>query len=252
MTPSIRPALAAIALAAAAAAHADPAPVAVYTFANTLGSSVAGAPALSAVDPLGASGFVTDTVFGQAQTVYQFVGNASPVLEQAGLTLDVSSLLAGHADNYSVEMVFKFTERPNAWRRILDVQNRQSDNGFYVDPSNNLDIYPVAGGAGFTNGVYHDVFLVNDHGMATFYLDGSQKTTAQTTVMNLDASQTMGFFLDNVVAGGQGEYSSGSVALIRVYDTALTAPPPPVPEPAPFAMLAAGLAVLGWATRRRA
>jgi len=103
----------------------------------------------------------------------------------------------------------------------------QSDNGFCVDPSNNLDIFPVAGGAAFTNDTYHDVFLVNNRGVVTFYLDGSVQATAATSVMNLDPSQTMNFFLDNVVAGGQGEYSSGSMALIRVHNEALNAVPPP-------------------------
>lgn len=228
------------------------APVAVYQFNSTLSSSVGGAPSLVAVDPLGRGGFVTDTVNGGAATVYTFGGTNQPTTSQGGLTLDVSSLLAGHYDDYSVEIVFKFTERDGAWRRILDVQNRQSDNGFYVDPSNRLDIYPVASGETFTNNVYHDVFLVNSKGSATFYLDGGQATTVQTPVMNVDANGVMNFFIDNVVAGGQGEYSSGSVALIRVYDSALTAPPPPIPEPGTWALLAAGLAVIGGVARRRA
>ena len=37
-----------------------------------------------------------------------------------------------------------------------------------------------------------------------------------------NAGLGMNFFLDNVVGGGQGEYSSGSVALIRAYNTVLT------------------------------
>ena len=111
--------------------------------------------------------------------------------------------------------------------------------------------HPVAGGAPFSNDVYHDVFLVNNAGVVTFYLDGSAQATVTTNVMNLDSSRTMNFFLDNVVAGGQAEYSSGNIALIRLYNEALTAVPPPVPEPATLTMLLAGLGVLSATGARR-
>ncbi len=243
--------IAALTLAATATmnATATPAPVAQYDFNSNFASSVAGAPALVETNPLGTSGFGTDTVFGTSRTVYNFNGNTTPS-EQGGLSLDTSGLLPSNS-TYSVELVFKFTEHENAWRRIVDVQNRQSDNGFYVDPSNNLDIYPVAGGAPFSNNVYHDVFLSNDNGVVSFYLDGSAQATVVTPVMNIDASNTVNFFLDNVVAGGQGEYSSGSIALIRFYDVAIADNIPTVPEPGTYALLFAGLGVVGWAARRR-
>jgi hypothetical protein len=148
-----------------------------------------------------------------------------------------------------VEIVFKFTEHENLWRRIIDVENRQSDRGFYVDPANKLDIYPVIGGATFSNNVYHDVFLTNNNGTAKFYLDGSVQATATTHVMDIDSNNRMSFFLDNVVGGGQREYSSGSVALIRIYNEALNAPP--IPEPETYAMMLAGLGVIGFLARRK-
>lgn len=234
----------------AAGAHAATAPVAVYTFQNSLASSVAGAPALVAVDPLGQSGFVTDTVDGTPTTVYSFSGLRSPTSSQAGFTLDVSGILAGQYTQYSVELVFKFTERENAWRRIIDVSNRSSDSGFYVDPSNRLNIFPVASGNPFANDAYQNVFLVNDQGTATFYLDGASKTSVNTTVMNVGSHGLMHFFLDDNAV--PGEYSSGSIALIRIWDTALDAPPPPIPEPGTWALMAAGMALVAGAARRRA
>ena len=234
------------------AAMAAPDPVAVYNFNNTLASSVAGAPSLVKVDPSGQSGFGTDTVFGSTQTVYNFVGTTAND-NQSGFTLNTTGLLS-NLGIYTVEMVFKFTERENAWRRIFDVENRQSDNGFYVDPSNHLDIYPIGGGSSFTNGVYHDVFLSVNNGSVSFYLDGSAQATVLTNQM-ADSLNIMTFFLDNVVAGGQGEYSSGSIAQIKLYNAALGAteipPVPSVPEPQTYALMLAGVGALLVAARRR-
>jgi hypothetical protein len=255
MACTLKAVLSAASLAFAAHAMAAPAPVAEYLFGNSFASNVAGAPSLVAVDPLLTSHFATDTVLGNSRTVYQFNGTTAND-QQAGLTLSTAGLISNNAI-YSVEIVFKFTEHENAWRRIVDVQNRQSDNGFYVDPSNNLDIYPVAGGSAFTNNVYHDVILSNSADGAAFYLDGGAQATALTSVMNIDANNRINFFLDNIVAGGQGEYSSGSVALIRLYDVALapvdvpTTPTIPVPEPETYLLYAAGLALVGTVVRRR-
>lgn len=236
--------------ATALSAQAAPAPVAQYDFNNTLASSVAGAPALTVTDPLGLSGFITDTVFGASKTVWSFQGQPTPLTDQAGLTLDTTGLLTSN-DVYSIELVFQFTQGEGAWRRIVDVSSRQSDNGFYVDPSNNLDIYPVAGGAPFTNDTYHDVFLVNNAGEVTFYLDGSAQATVTTSVMNIDSSNNINLFLDNVVGGGLGEFSNGSISQLRLYNAALTAPPPPVPEPPITVLMAVGAAAIALRLRRR-
>lgn len=228
-------------------------PVASYHFNNTLTSSVPGAPALIATDPHGTSGYGTDTVFGNSQTVYNFIGTPDNA-GQAGLTLNTTGLLTSNSV-YTVELIFKFTERADAWRRIVDVQNRTSDNGFYVDPSNKLNVYPIGGGSPFSNNEYHDVFLTNDNGTVKFYLDGSAQASLLTSVMDIDASNLINLFLDNVVGGGQGEYSSGSIALFQLYNEALGAdvipPVPGVPEPQTYALLLVGLGVVAAATRRR-
>lgn len=234
----------------AGAAFAAPVPVATYNFNNTLTSSVSGAPALTVTDPGGTSGFGSDTVFGVMQQVYNFVGTSDNA-GQAGLSLNSTGLLTSNSV-YTMEIVFKFTQGVNAWRRILDVEGRQSDNGFYVDPSNNLDIFPVAGGSPFSNDEYHDVFLVVNNGSASFYLDGSAQATVNTSIMDANLN-AFNFFLDNVVAGGQNEYSSGSVALINLYDAALNATEigGAVPEPGSLALLVPGLVGLAAIRKRR-
>jgi hypothetical protein len=246
------------------AAKADFSPVATYTFQNSLAAQQSGVASLSAVDPQGASGFVTDTLYGQTRQVYAFNGNTPPA-EQAGLSLTTTGLVA--SDNYSVEMVFSFSQNPNAWRRIIDVQERTSDNGFYVDPANNLDVYPVAGSSAlFTENTYHDVVLtVASGGTVVGYLDGVQQFTTTTAVMNINnPDNLMNFFLDNTVGGGQGEYSSGQIGLINLYNNVLTADQvardavnpfvgsSTVPEPSSLLMVgSAGLIGLGLKLRTR-
>jgi hypothetical protein len=235
---------------------------ATYEFGNTFAADEVGAPAIVPVDPLGLSGFGTDTVFGVTRSVYSFAGSASPTTDQAGLTLDTTGLV--DPEHYSVDMVFELNDRVNAWRRILDVQNRQSDNGFYVDPSNNLDVYPVSGStAAWSNGVYHHVVLTVDGTAVVAYLDGTSQFSTTTALMDLDfdpasnPNAVLGFFLDNVVAGGQGEWSSGSIALARLWDGVLTADEasslaanPFVPEPGALAIASPAVLLLG--RRRRA
>jgi hypothetical protein len=256
--------LACLCLAGAAGWAGAATPVATYQFNNTFAANEAGKPALTATDPLGTSQFLTDTVLGSSRSVWAFNGNASPPAQQSGVTATTTGLIS--PQSYSVDMVLELLSGNNGWRRLIDVQNRQSDNGFYVDPSNNLDIFPVSGSsAAWTNGVYHHVVLTDNGTQAHAYLDGVSEFTTNTTIMNLDAdavnnpNRLMGFFLDNVAAGGQGEWSNGRVSLIRLWDGVLTpqeaqtlANNPFVPEPSGVMLLGLlGCGVAGWQRRRK-
>jgi hypothetical protein len=254
--------LAAVGAISIGAANAFAIPIAAeYTFNNSFASSVGTAPALTVIDPLGLSGFRTDNVFGVNRTVYDFSGNPN---QQSGLALDVTTLMSD-SNSYTVQMQFMFIQREGGYRRILDSQNRASDDGFYVGPGNTLVVYPFGGSTPFTNNVYHDVVLANDNGNVSWYLDGGAQNLQLTGAMDISAANMLNFFLDNTGGGGAGEYSSGSVALIRFFDRALTADqvgalppvvipdldPTQVPAPVPLALLAPGLFALAAARRRR-
>jgi hypothetical protein len=72
-------------------------------------------------------------------------------------------------------------------------------------------------------------------------------------------------FLDNVIAGGQGEWSKADIAVANFYDGVMTQPQvdafnvnptalpgaPGVPEPSAWAMLIAGFGAAGAMLRRR-
>jgi len=127
------------------------------------------------------------------------------------------------ANDYSVRMVFELTDRDGAWRRILDVQNRQSDNGFYVAPGNQLNVYPITGGGtAFTTAKYEDVVLTDGGGIVNAYLNGNLAFSATTGVMDINnAGNLMNFFLDNTVGSGIGEFSNGNIAYVGLYSGVL-------------------------------
>ena len=196
--------------------------VAAYTFNNTLAAVEAGVAPLTPVDPLGLNSYQTATVFGTSQTTYHFDGQATPVTDQGGLDFDTAGLLPS-ANNYSVEMVVELSGA-TGWRRLLDSLDRQSDDGLYIDPENNLDSFPNGGsGSLFTANSFFDIFVtVDSSNTVTGYFSGIQEFSESSPSLDI-ATNTLGFFLDNIAAGGQGEWSSGNVALIKVFDTALTA-----------------------------
>lgn len=250
----------------AGAAAADPTPVATWSFNGTLAADEPGVAALTAIDPLGQNSFMTDTVFGVSRTVYRFDGNQTPS-QQAGLSIGTVGLL--NNDNaYSVDMIFQFESNQSTWENIFGVSNRQSDNAFYVEPSNHLQVWPTGGGPSlFTFGEYHRISLTNNGaGHVIAYMDGVYQFDLSSSSMDFSSyaganpDRLIHFFADNVVGGGTGEFADGRVAMIRLYDGELTGqevadlpttPTSPVPEPETYAMMLAGLGLLGTMARRK-
>ena len=219
--------------------------VASYNFNNTLAANQAGVAALTAIDPVGANGFETAVVNGVSQRVYRWGGSGSSAAEQGGLALNATGLVS--YDNYSIEMVFAFDSAAQfggGWRRIVDTQNRQSDNGFYVDPNNFLQVYPVISGTTeFTNMTYRSVvmtnFVVNGVREVKAYLDGQLELQSDTDQLNLsnanNPNHLLHFFADNVAGPAQQEWASGRIASLKLFD-GVVVPGAVVPEPGSLAL----------------
>jgi hypothetical protein len=259
MKPSLQRGCVAALLALAATGAGAATVVASYTFNNTLAAVEATAPALVSIDPLAANGFEIATVHGASQPVFRWSGDGSDPLLNAGLQLDATGLVS--YDNYSIEMTFEFLQLPafgGGWRRIVDTQNRQSDEGFYVDPDNLMQVYPVAPGSTvFTTPGFHDVvltnFVVGGVREVSVYLDGHLELVSDTDQLNLDNANNPGhllnFFVDNVAGPAQLEFADGRIASLVLYDGIVSAP---VPEPAPLVLMFAGLLGVALSVRLRA
>ncbi len=236
--------------------------VATYQFQNTLAADQGGAPALT---PVNSGSYVTDTVLGQPRTVYQRFSASNISANQSALRLDTAPL-GLTSNNYAVEIVFTLTDNlsSDGYRRIVDSYDPASlaDPGLYVGPGNTLNIFqgnPNSGGPALVNGTYYDVVLSVSLTSEQAYLNG---VLAVNRVGTPDAIAThfLTFFQDEVT-----EYANGRVALIRVFDSALTAnqvavlnnngnPFPSAVVPEPSTMVAGSFAVLcglGLAWRRR-
>lgn len=232
--------------------------VASYTFDNTFAADTVGAPALT---PLNGGSFITDTVFGQSRTVYER-SSASVLPElQSALRLDTTSLALA-PDDYAVQIVFSVVDHSNAYRRVVNGYDPATPNdaGLYVGPSNQLNLYnlgPNIGSTALSTGPYYDVVLSVAPGGERAYLDGGFEVAIGTTPDRIQG-HTLSFFVDDA-----SEYANGRVAMIRVFKGALSDAEvlslhnggdpftAAVPEPETYAMLLAGLGVLGAVARSR-
>jgi hypothetical protein len=232
---------------------------ATYRFNNSLAADEIGAAPLVAVNPLGLSQFETATVYGLSRRVYHFDGSSA---QNAGLQLDTRPILSTSA--YTIEMVMQFLEGNQTWRRLIDTQGRQLDDGFYVDTSNSLTIFPDSSGqANFITGQFHYIVLTYDDGIATGYFDGDLDFMSPSTVMDLfnprNPNRFMSFFLDNNTGPATGEYADGRVALIRMTDGVLSEneiafraiDPFAIPEPSEVALVSAAFLLLIFSALRR-
>jgi hypothetical protein len=198
-------------------AEAEPAVAAAVTadcrFANSLASSVGTAPDLAVVGH-GTSAFSDEGVLGR--TVLSFAGGR-------GLSL---TRTAGFIDSaeYTIELLFRVDDL-KGYRKIVDFKKGSDDGGLY-SLEGCLDFYPrpPAAAATIEADSYVQVVLTRDASATVAgYVNGVRQFSFRDAgeFAVIDAHDTLRFFRDDSVT--EGEYSSGAVYRIRLYDRPLTA-----------------------------
>ncbi|MBI5385083.1 MAG: lamin tail domain-containing protein [Verrucomicrobia bacterium] len=185
-------------------------PAADYLFQNSLASAVGTAPALQ---NLGSNVFGLVTVDGASRTVLRFAENDG--LSLIGATGVVPSNV------FTAVLLFSFND-VSSWRRLMDFRNATVDDGLYV-LNGALQFYPEAGGPAnaIAANTFVQVVLTRDSAKnVTGYVNGVQQFTFVDDAGDavLDANGVLRFFRDDGTEG-----SAGSVARLRLFDTALSA-----------------------------
>ena len=212
-------------------------------FAGNLANSDGPGPSLT---DLGTSnGFTTATVDGVPTTVFGFASNT-------GLSLDVSAL--PDKNLFTMVALFEFDGAGGfGFARILQTRNFTSDlDGLYWLNSSTWINGNTGPGFAHQFGRFEQVAFVNDHGSLSAYMDGDLQLTVSGDA-SVSAANLLHFFRDDSPV----ENSSGQVARLRVFDTALTPAEigaldrlAPVPEPSDYAVVA-GLTLVAFGVWRR-
>ncbi len=180
---------------------------------------------------------------------------------QVGYSFDVqqglSVLSAVNTSVYSIDFAVAL-DTIDGYRRLVDFKALTSDTGLYVLNAGLNFFNEMTGPTAFAAQVLARVTITRDvDGLFAGYVNGVQQISFADTngLGEFSAAQQLAYFFrdDNAVGG---EASGGFVDYIRIYDMALSAAevatlPSPVPEPAGWALLLAGAAVLLPLARRR-
>ncbi len=201
----------------ARSAFALASPKADYRFHNKLSTSVGTAPALTKIGPR-SSTFTTATVDDSSRRVLSFPkGNGLKLSPTTGVVPN---------NTYTIVVLFELSD-VSGFKRIIDFKSGTSDNGLYVQ-NGSLYFFPQASGtsAPISANQYAQVVITRDSGgMVRGFVDGAEQFSFDDSVSQdavISGKNTLRFFRDNEKNGSTTEHSAGSVARIRLFDSALT------------------------------
>lgn len=189
-----------------------------YDFNNGFLPIESGGPALK---PLGQSGqIIKEQIPGSdylSRSIYVFEKNS-------GLQFNNAETKGFLNKSFTVEIYFKLDEL-DSWKRVIDFKNRKSDYGTYIyNGKLNFYDFAVSEKAPVRAKQYVHYVYSRDHETKTIkmYINGLSKVEFKDpgTEGVLDADQVLNLFQDDLIAGN--ESSSGTVALIRIYDRVMT------------------------------
>jgi Concanavalin A-like lectin/glucanases superfamily len=194
-------------------AEAVPAATADYYFQGSLESSLGTAPDLVEVER-GSSVFTVDGRTGT--TVLRFAGGR-------GLALAPTTRVVAGPD-YTIEVLFRF-DLVAGYRKIIDFREGAADAGLYL-LDGCLTFFPKEQDAltEIPSDSYVQIVLTRDAANRLIgYVDGVRQFAFndRSGLAEVGGSNGLRFFVDD--ARTAGEYSSGSVSQIRLFDQALTA-----------------------------
>ena len=155
----------------------------------------------------------TNGVPEMVRTVYKFENNS-------GLQFSNGQANYFLSKSFTIEIYFKL-DTLGSWKRVIDFKNRKSDYGSYIyDGKLNFYDYAIGEKAPVSAGQYIHYVLSRDFDtkMIRMYVNGLSKLEFKDPGVEgmLDQDQVLNFFQDDLIANH--EASSGSVALIRLYD----------------------------------
>lgn len=238
--------------------------VADFQFAGDLTSSTPGAPDLTfpATTGRGVSGSPSLT-WGTGEAAFSTT---------TGFNLDVSGILAGFYDNYTVAVRVKIPD-PGNWRGLVYASPpsglTNTDDGFQTQPTGKLALW--TNNHNNTVGNNGDI-SANTYFQATYSISQSAGTYTLASGLRANQDRTATFTESNVPEGFlltdsaprlvffrdfYQDLTQGTVDRIQVYQGAMSVPEiaaldltAPVPEPAGWTLLG-GLVTALWVIRRR-
>lgn len=203
-----------------------------------------------AIDSIGGA---NGTLFGGAS----IIGGALLLDGSSGYVETLGNHIVPTSGNFTISMFARQTVSSNGFVELISQGDLGSRFFFGHDPAGNFRVAPNNSSSSLfpTDGGYHNYALTYQGSTANLYVDGALVETFSGISYGAGGTNTrFGRQFDPF-----GEYFNGLIDDVRIYNSALSSaeihaianPVAAIPEPETYAMLLAGLGVLGFAAHRR-